>query len=123
MVWNWMKDWIQEQYDDRLRGYDEFREAIIAAWNAVPEAYLNQLLEEMPARCQAVVNANGLHTILSRLVLIERLWRLYTSQVVILQVVASVELTILMPGTVVKRVFLGEADFASNYNLKTPHKM
>jgi hypothetical protein len=29
------------------------------------------------------------------------LWRLYTSQVVILQVVASVELTILMPGTVV----------------------
>jgi transposase len=50
MVWNWMKDWIQEQYDDRIRGYDELREAIIAAWNAVPEAYLNQLLEEMPAR-------------------------------------------------------------------------
>jgi hypothetical protein len=57
-----MKDWIQEQYDDRLRGYDELREAIIAAWNAVPEAYLNQLLEEMPARSQAVIDANGLHT-------------------------------------------------------------
>jgi hypothetical protein len=41
------------------------------------------------------------YAILSRLVLIERLWRLYTSQVVSLQVVASVELTILMPGTVV----------------------
>jgi hypothetical protein len=57
-----MKDWIQEQYDDRLRAYDELREAIIAAWNAVPEAYLNQLLKEMPARCQAVIDANGLHT-------------------------------------------------------------
>jgi hypothetical protein len=51
------------------------------------------------------------YAILSRLVLIERLWRLYTSQVVILQVVASVELTILMPGTVVlhssKKINLG----------------
>jgi transposase len=62
MVWNWMKDWIQERYDDRLRGYDELREAIIAAWDAVPDAYLNQLLEEMPAKCQAVIDANGLHT-------------------------------------------------------------
>jgi transposase len=61
MVWNWMKDWIQEHYDDRLRGYDELREAIIAAWNAVPEAYLTQLLEEMPAKGQAVIDANGLH--------------------------------------------------------------
>jgi transposase len=55
MVWNWMKDWIQERYD-------ELREAIIAAWDAVPDAYLNQLLEEMPAKCQAVIDANGLHT-------------------------------------------------------------
>jgi hypothetical protein len=50
MVWNWMKDWIQEQYDDRLRAYDELLEAIIAAWNAVPKVYLNQLLEEMPSK-------------------------------------------------------------------------
>jgi hypothetical protein len=46
-----MKDWIQERYSDRLWGYNKLREAIIAAWNAVPEAYLNQLLEEMPAKC------------------------------------------------------------------------
>jgi transposase len=62
MVWNWMKDWIQERYDDTLRGSDALREAIIAAWNAVTEAYLNELLESMPARCQAVIDANGLHT-------------------------------------------------------------
>jgi hypothetical protein len=31
MVWNWMKDWIQERYDDNLYGYDALRAAIIAA--------------------------------------------------------------------------------------------
>ena len=62
MVWNWMKDWIQEHYDDNLHGYDQLREAVTAAWNAVPEDYLNELLEQMPARCQAVIDANGMHT-------------------------------------------------------------
>jgi hypothetical protein len=62
MVWNWMKDWIQEHYDDNLHAYDELREATNAAWNAVLEAYLNELLESMPARCQAVMKANGRQT-------------------------------------------------------------
>jgi hypothetical protein len=57
-----MKDWIQEHYDDNLRGYDELRAAIIAAWEAVPPAYLLELLESMPARCQAVIDANSMHT-------------------------------------------------------------
>jgi hypothetical protein len=54
MVWNWKKDWIQEHYDDNLRGYDELREAVNAAWNAVPMAYLIEPLASMPARCLAV---------------------------------------------------------------------
>ena len=62
MVWNWMKDWIQEHFDDELRSYDALREAIIAAWNAVPESYLTELLESMPKRCQAVIDAEGRHT-------------------------------------------------------------
>jgi DDE superfamily endonuclease len=76
-VWNWMKDWIQEHYDDNLRGYNELRAAIIAAWEAVPTAYLLELLESMPARCQAVIDANRMHTrYRNRLVQIERfLWR------------------------------------------------
>jgi hypothetical protein len=57
-----MKDWIQERYNDNLRGYDELRTAIIEAWNAVPESYLLELLESMPARCQAVTDADGKHT-------------------------------------------------------------
>jgi hypothetical protein len=61
-VWNWMKDWIQERYDDDLRSYDALRAAINAAWEAVEEDFLLQLLETMPARCQAVIEANGLYT-------------------------------------------------------------
>jgi hypothetical protein len=57
-----MKDWIQERYDDNLRGYDELRTAIIEAWNTVPESYLLELLKSMPARCQAVIDADGKHT-------------------------------------------------------------
>ena len=62
MVWNWMKDWIQERYSDDLHTYDQLRAAIIAAWDAVPQSYLLELLESMPARCQAVIQANGSHT-------------------------------------------------------------
>jgi DDE superfamily endonuclease len=61
-VWNWMKDWIQDRYDDELRGYDELRAAIVAAWEAVPAVYLSELLEQMPTCCQAVIDANGEHT-------------------------------------------------------------
>jgi hypothetical protein len=57
-----MKDWIQEYYDDDLHSYDALRAAINAAWEAVEEDFLLQLLETMPARCQAVIEAHGLHT-------------------------------------------------------------
>jgi hypothetical protein len=57
-----MKDWIQERYDDDLRSYDALQAAINAAWEAVEEDFLLQLLKTMPARCQAVIEANGLHT-------------------------------------------------------------
>jgi hypothetical protein len=57
-----MKDWIQDQYDDNLRGSNQLREAINAAWNAVPKSFLSELIESMPARCQAVIDANGSHT-------------------------------------------------------------
>jgi hypothetical protein len=62
MVWNWMKDWIQERFDDKLHGYDALRAAIVAAWEAVDERYLTELLESMPQRCQAVIDANGSYT-------------------------------------------------------------
>ena len=63
MAWNWMKDWIQGRYpDDINKNYDRLRDAVIAAWRAIPEAFLDDLIEEMGARYQAVIDANGMHT-------------------------------------------------------------
>jgi transposase len=60
-VWNWMKDWIQDRYDDTLLRWDELQEAVEAAWDALPATYLAEELSKMP-RCQAVTDANGMHT-------------------------------------------------------------
>jgi hypothetical protein len=58
-----MKDWIQERYpDDYQLSYDALREIVRAAWDAIPEGFLRDLIETMPARCQAVINAEGGHT-------------------------------------------------------------
>jgi hypothetical protein len=57
-----MKDWTQERYEDNLHAYNELRAAILAAWEAVDGAFLMGLLESMPARCQAVIDADGMHT-------------------------------------------------------------
>jgi hypothetical protein len=61
-VWNWMKDWIQDHFDDTLTSWDELREAMEAAWEALPATYLAEELSKMPARCQAVIDADGMHT-------------------------------------------------------------
>jgi hypothetical protein len=58
-----MKDWIQEKYPDNHQlSYDALREVVQAAWDAVPEDFLRDLVESMQARCQAVINAEGGHT-------------------------------------------------------------
>lgn len=63
MVWNWMKDWIQERYpDDQQLSYDTLREVVRASWDVVPEDFLNDLIESMQARCQAARDAEGGHT-------------------------------------------------------------
>jgi len=61
--WNWMKDYIEDCWGlEEKISYDMLREFVKAAWEALPDSYLQELLTEMPARCQAVVDANGLHT-------------------------------------------------------------
>jgi hypothetical protein len=58
-----MKDWIENHYtEEQLMKEDLLRKAVQDAWDAVPSSYLQQLLESMPARCQAVIDANGRHT-------------------------------------------------------------
>ena len=56
-----MKDWIDDHYGERL-GYDQLRSAVKAAWEAVPESHLNDLIDQLPARCEAVISADGLQT-------------------------------------------------------------
>lgn len=40
----------------------ELRIALQEAWDAVPEHFLIELLESMPERCKAVIEAGGGHT-------------------------------------------------------------
>lgn len=60
-VWNKMKDYIQEHFPHKM-SYDRLREAVKEAWEAIPTSYLEELINSMRDRCQAVIDANGMHT-------------------------------------------------------------
>lgn len=57
------KDWIQEQYPNvEQLSYDRLREVVRAAWNALPEHFLMDLIDSMQARCPAVIDVECGHT-------------------------------------------------------------
>jgi hypothetical protein len=39
--------------------------ALIRIWNIIPQAFFNNLVRSMRRRCQACINANGGHTLLT----------------------------------------------------------
>jgi len=57
-----MKDYIQEHYPDVHRSYKKLRSAVQEAWESVTHKRVKELIREMPDRCQAVINANGMYT-------------------------------------------------------------
>jgi hypothetical protein len=59
-----MKDYIEDQHGDIEKpSYNQLREWVWEAWDAVPEDWLKELLASMPLmRCEAVIKANGMHT-------------------------------------------------------------
>ncbi len=62
-VWNIMKDWIQEHYDDQDKlFYNTLRKAVREAWDAVTFEQLKELLDSMHDRCEAVIAAEGKQT-------------------------------------------------------------
>jgi len=61
MVWNWMKDYIQANFPDQM-SISELRIVLREAWDSVPQSYLDELIESMPERCKAVIEAGGGHT-------------------------------------------------------------
>jgi transposase len=61
-VWDWMKEWIGQSYlllQDRKLSYDQLRQAVKAAWDALPTSFLEKQIDLMQARCQAVIDAQG----------------------------------------------------------------
>ncbi len=55
-----MKDWIQDNYImEDLTNYNTLRRAVTKAWNAIGWNLLNDLIDSMPERCEAVIAANG----------------------------------------------------------------
>lgn len=61
MVWNWIKDFLQANFPDRISLAD-LRIALQEAWKELSEDFLTELLESIPERCKAVVKAEGGHT-------------------------------------------------------------
>jgi transposase len=61
MAWNWMKDYIQEKFPEKM-SYDRLRAAVLEAWEAIPEDFLRDHVYSMPERCEAVITADGKHT-------------------------------------------------------------
>ena len=57
-----MKDWLAVHYPSKKASYDQLRRQVIEAWHAISEEVLEELVASMPLRCQAVIDANGLHT-------------------------------------------------------------
>ena len=54
-VWHIMNNYLQDNFD-RLRA------AVKRAWDIFGQEEFRELIESMPARCQAVIEANGLFT-------------------------------------------------------------
>ena len=61
-----MKDWIQRNYPDMDAGkqytYDQLRLIVRGAWDGITPEFLQDLLDSMKDRCQAVLGADGGHT-------------------------------------------------------------
>lgn len=61
-VWFWMKDWIENHYDLQSLNVQQLREAIEAAWEAVPASFLLELAHSMPRRLRKCIELKGKST-------------------------------------------------------------
>ena len=63
-VWNWMKNWIEAhylhvRYDPANIRLADLKVIVQAAWDAVPEDFIQGLFDSWWRRCQAVIDAHG----------------------------------------------------------------
>jgi ketohexokinase/beta-glucosidase len=61
-VWDRMKDYIEMHHPDYHSSYDKLRRVVKEAWEAIGADELLALVREMPARCKAVIDAEGGYT-------------------------------------------------------------
>jgi hypothetical protein len=59
-IWDWMKDYIQDNFPEKMT-YDQLRKAVQEAWDSITVEQLKDLIESMHDRCQAVIDADGMH--------------------------------------------------------------
>lgn len=58
--WNWMKDYLDKKWGDDYCPMQAMRARILESWqSAVTEERLDALIRDMPARCAAVIAAEG----------------------------------------------------------------
>jgi hypothetical protein len=58
-----MKDYILRRYPDYHSSYEKLRSAVEEARDAIRAEELLALVREMPARCQAVIDAQDIQNI------------------------------------------------------------
>jgi hypothetical protein len=61
-VWDRMKDYIERRYPEDHFSYHKLGRVVKEAWETVGADELLALVREMPARCEAVIDAQGGHT-------------------------------------------------------------
>ena len=67
-VWARMKQWIHEHFPElkdmgeSQEAYDALARAIVEAWEAIPQEYIDNLIKSMDNRVNAVLEAKGWHT-------------------------------------------------------------
>ena len=62
MIWNNMKDYIQEHYPRVHGSYKRPREAVQEAWESITFERIRELIRSIRARCQAIIDADGWYT-------------------------------------------------------------
>ena len=60
-VWNRIKDYVADNYPDKL-SYNQLRQAVKDAWESISSEFLGNLIAKMPVRCAAVIDAQGMYT-------------------------------------------------------------
>ena len=56
-----MKNYLQDHFPEMM-SYDQLRSAVKEAWDKVGAFEFKALVESMPERCQAVIDARGFFT-------------------------------------------------------------